>query len=72
MLNFGAGSVRISEYDDLADISCRALFDQYNKNLTFNKMIEFLGGQIVENKEEADFDFSLDNLEKDSFLLNYK
>ena len=67
LLNFGAGHVRVSGNSPLTEISTKALRQQWNKPLTFNKIIEMLGAEIVEKPEEATFDYSLNALEKDSF-----
>lgn len=68
LLNFGAGHVRVSGNSVISDIATRALCQQWNKPLSFNKIIKILGGEIVDSKENANFDFSLDNIEKDSFI----
>lgn len=71
LLNFGAGHARVSGYSELAIIATKALYQQWSKPLSFNKLIKYLGAQIVE-KEECDHDFSLDLLEKDSFMRLFK
>lgn len=68
LLNFGAGHVRVSSNSETTGIATKALYQQWSKPFSFNKLIKLLGANIVETKDEADFDFSLDNLEKDSFI----
>lgn len=67
LLNFGAGNVRVSGNSEITAIATKALHQQWNKPYSFNKLIKLLGATIVETKDEAEYDFSLDNLEKDSF-----
>lgn len=72
LLNFGAGHARISGNSEISDLATKALYQQWNKPLSFNKVVKILGAEIVTVKEQADFDFSLDTLEKDSFLKPFK
>jgi hypothetical protein len=67
LLNFGAGNARVSGYNDIADVATKALYQQWSHPLGFNTILNELGATIVDEPEKADFDFSLDNLEKDSF-----
>lgn len=68
LLNFGAGHIRVSGNSALSDIAIKALCQQWRKPFSFNKLVEFLGAEMVENKEDADYDLSLANLERDSFV----
>ncbi|MGH1383787.1 hypothetical protein [Kordia sp.] len=72
LLNFGAGHARVSGNSEISDLATKALYQQWNKPLSFNKIVKILGAEIVTVKEQADFDFSLDTLEKDSFLKPFK
>lgn len=67
LLNFGAGHSHVSGNSDISNLARKALFEQWKSPLSFNKFILTLGGVIVEDSSEADFNFSLDSLEKDSF-----
>jgi hypothetical protein len=67
LLNFGSGSARVSGRRNIEDITNKALQQQWKNSYTFNELIMYLGGTIVETREDADYDFSLDTLEKDSF-----
>ncbi len=67
LLNFGAGHTRVSGHNAISDIATRALYQQWNKPLSFQKVAEELGAEFVASKEEANVDLSLDALEKDSF-----
>jgi hypothetical protein len=66
LLNFGAGNARVSGNSKLSDIATRALYQQWNNALGFNELIALLGAKIVE--DDFEYDFSLDTLEKDSFM----
>lgn len=68
LLNFGAGHSHVSGNSLVSDMATNALFQQWNNPLSFNDIVLALGAEIVENSEEADYDFSLDSLAKDSFL----
>lgn len=68
LLNFGSGHARVSGNSEISNIATKALYQQWNKPFTFNKLLKLLGAEVVDNKEEANVDFSLDNLEKDSFI----
>ncbi len=67
LLNFGAGHARVSGYSEISNMATKALYQQWNKPYTFNKLVKLLGAEIVDSPDLADYDFSLDNLEKDSF-----
>ncbi|MEW4923424.1 hypothetical protein [Algibacter sp. 2305UL17-15] len=72
LLNFGAGHTRVSGNSEVSNLATKALYQQWNKPLSFDKLVTFLGAELIENKAEADYDFSLENLEKDSFLKPFK
>ena len=67
ILNFGAGSTQVSGYGETARIATQALYEQWRDPLMFNDLIALLGGEIVDNQLDADYNFSLDKLERDSF-----
>lgn len=68
LLNFGAGHARVSGNSEISNLATRALYQQWNNPLSFTKIIELLGAEIVTDRAEATNDFSLDLLEKDSFI----
>lgn len=68
LLNFGAGHSRVSGNSEISKIATKALYQQWNKSYTFNKFVKLIGAEIVENSDQADYDFSLQKLEKDSFI----
>lgn len=68
VLNFGAGHARVSGYTEISNISTNALYQQWHKPYSLNKLIKEIGGKLVESKEEADIDLSLDALEKDTIV----
>lgn len=67
VLNFGAGHAQVSG-SKTSDIATKALYQQWNNPYTFNKLVKLLGAKIVKKAKKADYDFSLDKLEKDSFV----
>ena len=72
LLNFGTGHVRVSGNSEITEIATKALHQQWEKPYSFNKLVKLLGATVVETKEEADYDFSLNKLEKDSFISLFK
>ena len=68
LLNFGAGHTRVSGNSEISEIATRALYQQYSKPLTLNKLLKKLGVEFVEDREKADIDLSLDTLEKDTII----
>ena len=68
LLNFGAGHSRVSGNSEVSTLATRALYQQWNNPLAFDDLVRTLGAEITDYKDEADFDFSLENLEKDSFV----
>ncbi|WP_294298103.1 hypothetical protein [uncultured Chryseobacterium sp.] len=72
LLNFGAGHSHVSGNTEVSVMATNALYQQWYESLSFNHLIQELGAEIVAHREEADFDFSLDKLEKDSFTGIFK
>ncbi len=72
LLNFGAGHSHVSGNTEVSVMATNALYQQWYEPLSFNHLIQELGAEIVPHREEADFDFSLDKLEKDSFTGIFK
>lgn len=68
LLNFGAGQSRVSGNSAVSHMATQALHQQWSNPITFREMIIELGGEVVSNIVDADFDFSLEKLEKDSFM----
>ncbi len=67
LLNFGAGHCRVSGNSPLSTLATKALYQQWKNPLTFRTLITELGAKIVNQPYSANYDFSLINLEKDSF-----
>ncbi len=67
LLNFGAGHAHVSGNTEISLMATNALYQQWYEPMSFNLLMSELGAKIVSDKEEADFDFSLESLEKDSF-----
>ncbi|WP_294233703.1 hypothetical protein [uncultured Chryseobacterium sp.] len=72
LLNFGAGHSHVSGNTEVSVMATNALYQQWYEPVSFNHLIQELGANIVPHREEADFDFSLDKLEKDSFTGIFK
>ncbi len=72
LLNFGAGHAHVSGNTEISVMATNALYQQWFEPISFNLLIQELGAEIVYDKENADFDFSLENLEKDSFTKIFK
>ncbi|MEM9824555.1 MAG: hypothetical protein AAF985_25940, partial [Bacteroidota bacterium] len=68
LLNFAAGVGRVSRNSKLSDMATKALYQQWSDPISFREVIVELGAKIVPNAEAADYDFSLNKLEKDSFI----
>jgi len=68
LMNSGNGNVNVSGYDEKSDNALNALYQQATMGLTLNKLIKMLGDEFVEAPEDADFDLSINNLERDSFI----
>lgn len=68
LLNFGAGASRVSGSSEISKTATQALYQQWSNPFTFRDMILELGGEIVGKVEEADHNFSLNALQKDSFI----
>lgn len=72
LLNFGAGHSHVSGTSEVSMMATSALFQQWYEPISFNLLMQELGAEITLYKEDADFDFSLENLEKDSFTKIFK
>jgi hypothetical protein len=72
LLNFGAGQSHVSGNSEVSVMATRALYQQWYEAFSFNHLVEELGATITSHKNEADFDFSLESLEKDSFIKIFK
>lgn len=67
LLNFGTGNIPVSGRSGNSEIMIRALYQQWTEALTFGEILQEFQVEFVENPLDADYDFSLDSLEKDSF-----
>ncbi len=72
LLNFGAGHSHVSGNSEVSVMATNALYQQWYEPLSFNHLIKELGAAITSDRAEADFDFSLETLEKDSFTRIFK
>ena len=72
LLNFGGGHAHVSGNSEISDLATQALYQQWSNPLGFNELVVDLGATLVDKKENADYDFSLNKLEKDSFTKLFK
>lgn len=72
LLNFGAGHSHVSGNSETSEMATNALYQQWYEPISFNALVKELGAEIITEKTEADFDFSLETLEKDSFINIFK
>jgi hypothetical protein len=72
LLNFGAGYSHVSGSSEVSMMATQALYQQWYEPISFNKLVEELGATITNKKSESDYSFSIDTLEKDSFMRIFK
>lgn len=72
LLNFGAGHSHVSGSSEVSMMATQALYQQWYEPISFNKLVEELGATITSKKNESDYNFSIDTLEKDSFMRIFK
>jgi len=72
LLNFGAGQSHVSGNSEVSMMATNALYQQWYESISFNHLVEELGATITSDQAEADFNFSLETLEKDSFTKIFK
>ena len=72
VLNFGSGNAHVSGSGKNSDMMTKGLFQQWHNAITLNSLLSNLDVEFVDNAEDAEFDFSLDNIEKDSFISLFK
>ena len=68
LLNFGAGATRVSGNSEISNMATKALYQQWSNPLSLKEMVVELGGEVVSSAHEADYNFSLDHLQKDSMI----
>lgn len=72
ILNFGAGQSRVSGNSEITITATKALFQQWSNPISLREIIISFGGEIVSEIDKSDFNLSLDNLQKDSFINLFK
>ena len=72
LLNFGAGHSHVSGNTEIAVMATNALYQQWYETISFNDLVKELGATVTTEKSEADLNFSLESLEKDSFIRIFK
>jgi hypothetical protein len=68
VFNLGAGSSRVSGYNDTATLARVAMVQEWRNALSFNDIVVALGAELVSDPRKATIDLSLNKLEKDSFI----
>ncbi|MBW2960539.1 hypothetical protein [Mesonia aestuariivivens] len=68
VLNFGAGTLKVSGNSEVSTLATRALVQQWTNPLSLNELLVALGAKKVEEKTQATFDLSLENLTKDRLM----
>lgn len=68
LLNFGAGHTRVSGNSEISNLATKALYQQWNKPLSFAEIAKELGAIVTDIHDDFDIDLSLNKLEKDSFI----
>lgn len=72
LLNFGAGHSHVSGSSEVSAMATQALYQQWYEPISFNKLVEELGATVTSEKDESDYNFSMESLEKDSFMRLFK
>jgi hypothetical protein len=72
LLNFGAGHARVSGDSEVSRIATAALLQQWSKPLSFNKLVKWLGAEVVDDKGRCQHDYSLESIQRDSFMRLFK
>lgn len=67
LLNFGSGNIRVSGKAN----NLQAITEQYSNPFSFNDLLKELGVQLT-TKENADYSFDVNDLDRDSFLKLFK
>lgn len=68
VLNFGSGQLRVSSRSGLITLSNTALVQKWKNTISFNNLVTLLGAEVVSDPDEAEFNFNINSLEKDSFI----
>lgn len=72
ILNFGAGECRVSGNSEITIAATNALFQQWSNPISLKEILIAFGGEIVNEIENSDYNLSLENLQKDSFINIFK
>jgi hypothetical protein len=68
LLNVGAGHTRVSANSDISILATDAFIQQWRDPFTLRALLTICGAEIVNSVENADYDFSINKLQKDSFI----
>lgn len=72
LLNFGSGNARVSGGNKVSEIARKALFQQYRKPYSLNKLLKICGAKIVTKPKKKATDLSPNQLEKDTLINIFK
>ena len=72
VLNFGSSNARVSGNSKLTDVATKALYQQWANPYKLRDMLVHLNANIVDNPKDADFDLSIDGLQKNTFVDLFK
>lgn len=72
VLNFGAGQCRVSGNSEITMTATKALYQQWSNPISLRHILIEFGGEIISEAERSDYNLSLDNLQKDSFINIFK
>ncbi|MFW5700481.1 MAG: hypothetical protein ACOCWM_02225 [Cyclobacteriaceae bacterium] len=68
LLGYGGGEARVSGDNERSRAMLNAMYMKWTSVVTLSELLRDLKVEIVDDPEKADYDFSLDSLEKDSFI----
>lgn len=68
LMNFEQGNSHVSGFSEVSEITREALTQKWTKQLTLKELIVKMGASVVEDKNDADVDLSLDKISRDTFI----
>lgn len=75
LLNVGTSGSQVSMNNDASKLFTEALVQEYTYQLSFNKLLNELGFNIIHNKDDVetvDYDFSPEKIDRDTFISIFK
>ncbi|MCT4615484.1 MAG: hypothetical protein N4A49_11485 [Marinifilaceae bacterium] len=68
LLNIGSGSIKVSNNSEITNMAIQSLYQEWNNSFSLKDMIIELGARITNDEDKADYNLSLQNLTKETFL----